>query len=274
MNSNLTKRVCLSLAALLWLGTTAASLSAYEIFIYRPDQKKNPLTLFNRITISGEYFAQYQNPSNFPSFNDLSGPVDRWNFGFQNVVHLTPSTEFLAQMVAHDDGGRRTKFDWHFSLKQKIFENLQIIIGHDSNHDSDYQSLLNDKVFFLNRNYLGFGFPIEFDRLYIEPFTCFFHHSNQNVHLDYSGQKLKQEFGLRLGWWPDPRVGLHLQVFSQMDKLFSQGKAYMADLIIRVRMLDYLEFSVGTRIWKDTLESPLGIQNKYYKIFWGVVIPF
>jgi hypothetical protein len=274
MNSSLPKRVSLTLAALLCLGITAASLSGYEIFIYRPGQEKHPLTLFNRITLHGEYFVQYQNPSSFPSFNDMSGPVDRWNFGFQNIVDLTPSTEFLAQMVAHDDGGRRTKFDWHFSLRQKVFENLRIIIGHDSNHDSEYQSILNGKVFFLNRNYIGIGIPIEFGRFYIEPFTWFFHHSNQYVHLDYSGEKLKQEFGLRLGWWPDPHIGVHFQAFSQMDKLFSEGRAYMADLIIRVRLLDFLELSAGTRIWKDTMVSPLGIQNKYYKIFWGVVFPF
>jgi hypothetical protein len=274
MTSNVLKRTALALFTLLWLGTSTAALYGYEIFIYRHGQEKHPITLFNRITINGEYFALYLNPSTFPSFNDMSGETDRWNFGFQNIIHLTSTTEFLAQMVAHDDGSDRTKFDWHFSLRQKLFENLQIIIGHDSNHDSDHVSLLNGKAFFLNRNYIGFGLPMEFGHFYVEPFTWFFHHTNQNVHLDYSGQKLKQEFGLRLGWWPNPSIGLHIQVFSQMDKLFSQGRATMADLILRVRLLQYLELSAGARIWKDTLESPLGIQNKYYKIFWGVVIPF
>lgn len=262
------------LAAFLLLGSMLTDLSAYEIFIYRPRQEKSPVTLFSRIVIHGEYFAQLQSPSSFPSFNDMSGPVDRWNFGFQNIIDLTSSTEFMAQMVAHDDGGRRTKFDWHFSLRQKVFENFQIILGHDSNHDSDYRSILDGKVFFLNRNYVGFGIPFEFGNFYIEPFTWFFHHSNQRSHLDYSGEKLKQEFGLRLGWWPDPHVGLHFQVFSQMEKTFSQSQAYMLDLILRIRLLEFLELSAGTRIWKDTLESPLGNQNKYYKIFWGVVIPF
>ncbi len=68
----------------------------------------------------------------------MSGSLDRWNFGFQNIVHFTPTTRFISQLVTHDDGDQRTKFDWHFSLRQTVFENLVFIIGHDSNHDSDH----------------------------------------------------------------------------------------------------------------------------------------
>ena len=68
--------------------------------------------------------ANRLSPSTFPSYNDLSGPVDRWNFGFQNYFPITTTTTLMAQLVTHDDGRQRTKFDWHFHLRQVIVDNL------------------------------------------------------------------------------------------------------------------------------------------------------
>jgi len=245
-----------------------------EIFIYRPDLEKKPLSTEKKITLHGEIFGHLQYPSTFPSYNDLSGPEDRWNFGFKNIIFLTPDTVLHAQLVTHDDGQRRTKFDWHFSLRQKLLENLVLIIGHDSNHDSDHQSILDGKSYFLNRNYVGFGIPFKAGDFYLEPFTWFFHHTNQRTHLDFSGEKLAQEFGLRMGVWIDDRFGIHVQIFSQLDSIFSHGRAYMADVILRLRLLDYFELSAGTRFWKDINESPDGNKQNFYKFFWGIAIPF
>jgi hypothetical protein len=155
-----------------------------------------------------------------------------------------------------------------------LLENLVLIIGHDSNHDSDHQSFLDGKSFFLNRNYVGFGIPFKIGKFYLEPFTWFFHHTNQRTHLDLSGEKLSQEFGLRIGVWPLEKIGIHIQILSQLDSIFSQGRAFLADVILRFRMTKYFEFSAGARIWKDVNESPNGNKQSFYKFFWGIAIPF
>ena len=247
---------------------------AYEIFIYRPFLQKDPLSENQKITVHGEFFVHLQNPSTFPSYNDLSGPVDRWNFGFQNRIYLHRKTMFLAQLYTHDDGEKRTKFDWHFSLRQHLHENLVFIIGHDSNHDSDRKSFLNGKPYFTNRNYLGIGIPYEQNGLYIEPFTWFFHHSNQRGHLDLSGDKLVQEYGLRIGIQPDKTFTVNIQILSQSETYFSLGQALLADLVLRIHITPYFEISTGASLWKDIKESRLGNKQKFYKILWGIVIPF
>jgi len=249
-------------------------LFGYEIFLYRPHKNKKPLFQENRITLHGEFFGHLQLPSNFPSYNDLTGPEDRWNYGFRNTVFLTENFSFLTQLVTHDDGSKRTKFDWHFSLRFSPFENLVLIFGHDSNHDSDYQSILDGHVFYLNRNYLGFGLPYQQGNFYFEPFTWFLYHTNQKGHIDLSGDELLQEYGIRMGAWFEETFGLSLQIMGQSAALFSLGQAFLADLILRVKIVDYLELSIGASIWKDIQESRLGNKKTFQKVYWGLAFPF
>lgn len=244
-------------------------ISAYEIFIYRPYKDKKPLSKEKKIFIHGEFFGQLQLPSTFPSYNDLSGEEDRWNYGFRNIVFLTDKTSLLAQLVTHDDGHRRTKFDWHFSLRQYFSDNLVLIIGHDSNHDSDYQS-----SYYTNRNYVGLGLPIENNQFYIEPFTWFFHHTNQRGHIDFSGNKLRQEYGLRIGTWLTEKISLNFQIFAQTEKIFSLGQSFLLDFIVRVKMFKEFELSFGLGLLEDIGESSLGNHNKFHKFTWGLAVPF
>ncbi len=247
---------------------------AQEIFIFRPKPEKNSLSLGKKITVHGEFFGHLQSPSTFPSFNDRSGSIDRWNFGFQNTIYFTPTTRFLAQLVTHDDGNRRTKFDWHFSIRQTVFDNLVLYIGHDSNHDSDHKSQRDLGAYFLNRNYIGLGIPFETGNLYIEPFTWFLHNTNQRSYLDMSGERVKQEYGIRLGYWFENGIGLHGQIFAQTNELFASGQTYLATLFIRTRIFKSLEISIGSSIWKDIRLSQLGNKDKFYKFMWGIVVPF
>lgn len=260
----------------LWFLFFSCSLPSfsYEIFIYRPYLEKRPLFEEKKFILHGEFFAHLQLPCTFPSYNDNSGAEDRFNFGFQNFIFLTRKTTLLAQLVTHDDGHKRTKFDWHFSLRYSLFENLILILGHDSNHDSDYQSLIRQKPFYLNRNYLGLSLPFKIGNLYLEPFTWFFHHSNQRGHLDLSGNKLRQEYGLRIGVWIPKGFGLSFQMLSQTEKLFSLGQAFLGDLIIRIRLLDWIELSLGAGIWGDIEMTRLSNKQKFYKLIWGIAIPF
>ncbi|MFC2170085.1 hypothetical protein ACFLRM_05945 [Acidobacteriota bacterium] len=247
---------------------------AQEIFIYRPNLDKKPLNREKKITLHGEIFGQLLYPSNFPSYNNLSGPEDRWNYGFQNLIFLTEGTSLLAQLVTHDDGNRRTKFDWHFSIKHQLSEHLVLFFCHDSNHDSDFKSTLNGKPFFINRNYLGFSIPFKSGKLYIEPFTWFLYLTNHRAHLDLSGDKIIQESGIRVSMWLKEKISINFQLLSQSESIFSIGKAILVNLIIRVRLVDYFELSFGAGLWQDLQESPLGNQNKYYKFSYGIVFPF
>lgn len=274
MNSNKAHKSVVLIGLVILLSRIPVRLHGYEIFIYRPIKDKKPLLTQGRVSLHGELFGQLQLPSTFPSFNDLSGAEDRWNFGFRKMIYLTESTRLLAQLVAHDDTRNRTKFDWHFSLRQSLAENLVLIIGHDSNHDSDRQSLLNGKPFYTNRNYIGLGFPVEAEGFYIEPFTWFFHTSNQRVHLDLTGEKISQEIGLRLGVLFADASGIHIQVISQSDRLFTMGRALLADFILRLRLTDWLEIAAGAGFWKDVEFSPAANRKSFHKMIWGIAIPF
>ena len=250
------------------------SIFAQEMFIYRPRKEKKTIIDEKRLFIHGELFGHLLLPSTFLSYNDLSGKEDRWNFGFQNLIFFTENTYLLAQLVTHDDGQRRTKFDWHFSLKHLALENLVLIIGHDSNHDSDRQSFLEGKPYYVNRNYAGFGLPFKVGSVYIQPFTWFFHHTNQRGHLDQSGNTLSQEFGVCVGFWIREKWGFHLQMLTQSEAIFSLGQAFLGDLIIRYKILKGLELSLGGSLWKDLVKSRLGNKQNYYKLIWGLAIPF
>ncbi len=265
----------IKLSLILIITFSANSLFSYEIFIFRPYLKKQPFFPENKLTLHGEFFFQLQAPTTFPSYNDLSGKEDRWNFGFQNLIFLTDSTSFLAQLVAHDDGGQRTKFDWHFSFRQNIFDHLVLIIGHDSNHDSDHQSTGPQTPYFVNRNYIGFGIPIRNGLFYVEPYLLFFlHNTTQMTFLDQSGNRLQQEAGLRVGLWIKKWLGFNLQVISRSDQTFSIDQDLLLDIIIRVRILKNLEFALGTSLWADIKESPLGNKQNFHKFIWGLAVPF
>ena len=250
------------------------TLHGQEIFVYRVYKEKNPLFPDNKLVLHGEFFGQLQLPSDFPSFNDLSGKDDRWTFGFRNRIFITENFSFLAQLVTHDDGSKRTKFDWHFSLRLNPLENLVLILGHDSNHDSDYQSYVDGMAYFLNRNYAGFGLPFRVGDFYIEPFTWLMIHTNQKGHLDLSGEKLLQEYGVRVGAWIQESFGISLQIVAQSESFFSIGQTFLADVIFQARLWDHLELSLGVSIWKDIQESILGYKQTFFKLNWGIVIPF
>lgn len=252
------------------------TINAYELFIYRPHYNKKLFSEENKIYIHGEYFALRLSPSTFPSYNDLRGGEDRWNFGFRNIIFFTENTSFLVQLVTHDQGERRTKFDWHFSLRQVVSEHLVLILGHDSNHDSDYKSVLfPPKRYYVNRNYIGLGIPFEKNSIYIEPFIWFLlGNTRQLLHLDLSGPHNRQEYGLRIGAWFTEKVGLHFQILTQAGKILSLGDTLLADLIIRVKLSNWLELSLGGGIWQDLKTSPGGNKKSFHKLTWGIAIPF
>jgi len=251
-----------------------AHILAQPIFIYRPQEEKITLLETGRLDPRGEFFASLLLPANFPSFNDLSGPEDRWNFGFQNYLDLTKSTSLLAQLITHDDGHNRTKFDWHFSLRQFIGRNFLLIIGHDSNHDSDHVSFLQGKPYYLNRNYFGFGLSFSSGQVLLEPFIWFFHHTNQRAYLDFSGEKLKQEYGARLGVALTPEAILSFQAIFQSDVLLARGQSLLLDVVLRLKVARWLELSLGGGFWKDIAMSRLGNQQSFHKIIWGIAVPF
>jgi hypothetical protein len=261
---------------LLTLGTLLAArgASGTEVFIYRPGLNEVPLTLAKKLIVRGEVFINRLSPSTFPSYNDLSGPPDVWNFGFQNYFPITKTTTLMAQLVTHDDGRQRTKFDWHFHLRQAIVDNLVAIIGHDSDHDSEHTSRLQEKPFYTNRNYVGVGIPVEGRNFYIEPFTWFFHHSNQRAYLDLSGERLGQEYGLRASIWAKEGISAHAQAVFQTVKIFSLGQAFMGELILRLRLTSWLELSIGGSVWTDIELSALGVKQSFHKIAWGIAVPF
>jgi hypothetical protein len=177
--------------------------------------------------------------------------------------------------VTHDNNQSRTKFDWHFSLRQSLSEGIILIIGHDSNHDSDHMSVVNQGRFYVNRNYIGLGLPSRKGDFYIEPFFWYLlKNTKQKGYLDLSVDSPRYEYGLRIGSWIDDRVGMHFQIFYQTEKFFSRGQTYIADLVIRIRLLNWLELSAGGGIWKDLKTSPLGNKQKFYKLIWGIAIPF
>lgn len=262
------------LFGLLFFLAGCQALSGYELFLYRTYDKKASLAGDHRIHLQGELFGQIQYPSSFPSYNDLSGEDDRWAFGFHNVVFLTESTVLHAQLVAHDDGRQINKFDWHFSLRQNLSQHITLIIGHDSDHDSDHISYVRGKPFYTNRNYVGVSLPIYGPSFLIEPFTWFFHHSNQRAYLDFSGSKLKQEYGLRLGALIGEQASLSFQLIIGSDSVFSSGQMLLADLIFRFRLIEWLELSAGSSWWKDKETSPAGHKQSFHKLMWGAAILF
>jgi len=131
------------------------------------------------------------------------------------------------------------------------------------------------KPFYTNRNYVGLSLPVEFESFAIEPFIWFFHHTNQRTYLDLSGNKLKQEIGLRAATWlRDGRATVSLQLVSQTSELFYLGQAFRLDVIVRVKLADWIELSWGGGLWQDREESPLGLKQRFYKYTWGLAIPF
>jgi len=251
-----------------------AVLSGYEVFIYRRFDLRENLLDQRKIILHGELFGQLLFLSTYPSYNDLSGEEDRWNFGFHNYLLLTPTTLLHAQLVTHDKGGERTKFDWHFSLRQQVVQGLTLELGHDSDHDSDHTSRLAGRPYYTNRNYFGIYAPWEGGTFIVEPFFRLFHHTNQKPYLDFSGEKLKQELGLRVGAAFGEAASLSFQVISQSSRVFGRSEVWLADLVFRVRVAAWLEATLGGGIWSDILTSPLGNKQTFYKVLWGMAVPF
>jgi hypothetical protein len=260
-----------ALAVLLWLPPV---LSGYEIFIYRRFDPRDNLLNQKKIIMHGELYGQLLSPSTFPSYNDLSGEEDRWNFGFHDYLLLSPSTILHAQLITHDSHGERTKFDWHFSLRQQVVRNLALDLGHDSDHDSDHSSTLLGKPYYSNRNYFGIYLPWAGEAFIVEPFLRLFHHTNQRVHLDLSGAKLGQELGLRVGASLGDAASFGFQVIAQSSRTFGRSETWLADLVVRVRLSVWLEATMGGGVWSDLLRSPLGHKQTFYKLIWGIAIPF
>jgi hypothetical protein len=249
-------------------------LPGYEIFIFRRFDLRENLLEKKKISMHGEFFGQLLAPSTFPSYNDLSGEEDRWNFGFHNYLLITPTTALHAQLITHDDNRERTKFDWHFSLRQEVVRNLALDIGHDSDHDSDHTSTLLGRPYYTNRNYFGVYVPWAGEAFVAELFLRFFHHSNQRVHLDLSGEKLKQELGLHVGASLGEAASLSLQVIMQSSGKLGRSETWLADLIFRARLSGWLEATLGGGVWSDLIGSPLGNKQTFYRLTWGIAIPF
>jgi hypothetical protein len=265
-------RVLVSLALVVLPSVREAR--AIELFIHRPGLGEKYLAKEKKLILRGELFFFRLAPSTFPSYNDQSGIEDKWNFGFQDVFAITRTTTVTAQLVTHDDGRQRTKFDWHFHLRQYVLPHLVFFIGHDSDHDSDHVSTLRGKPYFTNRNYIGVTLPWEGRHFFVEPFTHFFHNTNQRSHLDLSGETLKQEYGLRAGVWTDEGLSAHLQAFFQTDKVFSLGQAFFGELLLRMRAAKWLELTLGGSLWTDIGTSVSGAKKSYAKLIWGISFPF
>jgi hypothetical protein len=271
---NQRKTIGLSVFVVTAVLIAGGQLLGYELFLYRLPNKSEAASRNHRITLHGEFFGQLQAPSTFPSYNDLTGPADRWTMGFHNYLLITPTTRFHAQLVTHDRGGERTKFDWHFSLRQELGPHLALELGHDSDHDSDHTSYLRGRPYYTNRNYVGLGAPFGGPRYLMEPVLRFFHHTNQRTYLDLTGEKLKQEYGLRLGASLSREATLSFQTIVQADAVFGHGETWLADIILRFRLAGWLEATAGGSLWKDRGLSPAGRKQTFSKLFWGVAIPF
>jgi hypothetical protein len=155
-----------------------------------------------------------------------------------------------------------------------VVQGLTLELGHDSDHDSDHTSRLGDRPYYTNRNYIGIGAPWQGATFMIEPFLRLFHHTNQRPYLDFSGEKLKQELGLRVGAEFGKAASLSLQVVGQSSRAFGRNEVWLADLLLRVRVADWLEATLGGGIWSDILTSPLGNKQTFYKLIWGMAVPF
>lgn len=260
--------------AALLLAALALPAPATEVFIWRPSAAKEAVSISGRLTLHGELFGYWLGPSTVPSYNDASGAVDRWNFGFQDLIQITPTTRLKAQLVTHDDGRQRTKFDWHFDLRQELLENLTLIIGHDSDHDAEHQSRLAGKPYYTNRNYIGFSLPLQGRDYFVEAFTWFFHHTNLRTHLDLTGEKVKQELGLRAAGRLAEGFTVHGQALIQSNVLFDLGRNWNLEVIARLALAPWLELSLGFNLWRDLETSPAGLKQSFSKVMWGIAVPF
>lgn len=148
---------------------------------------------------------------------------------------------------------------WTNALEEVIVEERSHIYNMESTH-----------MTFIS----GVGIPVEGRNFYIEPFTWFFHHSNQRAYLDLSGERLQQEYGLRASVWTKEGISAHAQAVFQTVKAFSFGQAFMGELIIRLRLALWLELSLGGSVWTDIEPSALGVKQSFHKLSWGIAVPF
>ncbi len=69
-------------------------------------------------------------------------------------------------------------------------------------------------------------------------------------------------------------VSLSLQVIGQSSRVFGGNEVWLGDLFFRIRLADWLEATLGAGIWSDLLTSPLGNKQTFYKMTWGMAVPF
>ena len=91
---------------------------------------------------------------------------------------------------------------------------------------------------------------------------------------EYEARSVLQEYGIRMGTWIQESFGVSLQFVAQSESFFSLVQTFLADVIFRVKLLDYLELSFGGSVWKDIQESRLGRKQTFFKLHWGIAIPF
>jgi hypothetical protein len=94
------------------------------------------------------------------------------------------------------------------------------------------------------------------------------------VGLDLSGERLRQEYGLRASLWADEGLSVHLQTCFQTAAAFSLGQAFSGEIILRLKLVPWLELSLGGSLWADLEKTALGAKQSFYKLVWGIAVPF
>jgi hypothetical protein len=56
--------------------------------------------------------------------------------------------------------------------------------------------------------------------------------------------------------------------------VFGRSEAWLGDLMFRARLAQWLEVTLGGGFWSDLVISPFGNKQTYYKLIWGIAVPF
>jgi hypothetical protein len=246
-------------------------LSGYEVFIYRRFDPRENLFDQKRITLHGELFGQLLSPSTFPSYNDLSGEEDRWNFGFHNYLLISPSTVLHTQLLTHDMGGERTKFDWHFSVRQQLIRSLASIWGMIRPRFGPHQHL-RGRPYYSTAITSG-SMCLEAGSLLsstLHPILP----SHEPDSILTLGRETPSELRPAGRHVPRGVVGFSFQLLPSPAVPSAGSEVWLGDLILRARLAGWLETTLGGGVWSDLIRSPLGNKQTFYKLIWGIAIPF
>jgi hypothetical protein len=82
------------------------------------------------------------------------------------------------------------------------------------------------------------------------------------------------EYGLRLGVALNAYTLLSVQIIGQSSRAFDRGETWLADLVVRFKLTDWLEAALGGSLWADWETSPRGNKKTFYKFIWGIAFPF